>query len=85
MTNNEVLRVIDSVLFDLDTNALDKAKSTLKTLQSLLKRQNELNEFKRIVYDKMLFYHSRDKAKNKKVTLLFLHLGFLLERLVLGG
>lgn len=65
MTNNEVLRLIDSVLFDLDTNAIENAKSTLKTLQSFLKCQSELNEFKRIVFDKMQFYNTRDKAKNK--------------------
>lgn len=65
MTNNDVLRLIDSILFDLDTKAYENAKSTLKTLQSLLKCKSELNEFKRIVYEKMLFYNTRDKVKNK--------------------
>lgn len=74
MTNNELKVVLERILFDLDTKAYDEAKNTLKTLLSLLKCQNELNEFKRIVYEKMQFYNTRDKVKNKALYELYQNL-----------
>jgi hypothetical protein len=65
MTNNEVIKLIEKVLFDLDTKDTENAKGTLKTVLGVLKCNSELNEFKKIVYDKMQFYNSRDKIKNK--------------------
>lgn len=65
MTNNELIKLLETTLFDLDIKAYDRAKNTLESLLQLLKCQSELNSFRKIVYDKMLFYHTRDKAKNK--------------------
>jgi hypothetical protein len=65
MTNNQVISLIESVLLDLDTKAYDNAESTLKSLLLALKGKAELNELKRIVYEKMQYCNTRDKKKNK--------------------
>lgn len=65
MTNDEIITLLETILFDLDTKAYDNAKNTLESLLQLLKCKSELNVFKHIVYAKMQFYNTRDKSKNK--------------------